>query len=67
MGKGIGYGNKRLEFTLVKSSNIPINTFSGSNVNTYPDLPFYKFIEGLVYNQGGDGELLLDVHTQVEA
>ena len=59
-GKGFGYGNKRFEFTLVKSSNITIIIFSGSNLNNQPYLPFYKSIKRLIYNQGDDGELLLD-------
>ena len=65
-GKGFGYCNKRTEFTLVKPSNITINTFSGSNLNTNPYLPFYKSIKRLIYNQGDDGELLLEILTQVE-
>ena len=57
--KGFGYGNKRFEFTFVKSSDTTINSFSGNNLNTNPDLPFYKSIKRLIYNQGDDGELLL--------
>ena len=66
MRKGFGYCNKRMEFTFVKSSNITINTFSGSNFNAYPYLPFCKSTKRLIYNQGDDGEILLDILTQVE-
>ena len=68
MGKGYGYGynNKPTEFTVVKSSNVTISTFNGTNLNAQPYLPFYKAIKRLIYNQGDDGELLLDILTQVE-
>ena len=66
MGRGYGYGTKRMEFTLVKSSNIAINTFSGSNLSTQPYLLFHKAIKRLIYNQGDDGELFLDILIQVE-
>ena len=66
IGKGFGYGNKRVEFTLVKSSNITISIFSGSNLNAQPYLIFYKSIKRLIYNQGSDGEQLLEILEGVE-
>ena len=66
MARGHGYGNKRIGFTLVKSSNIAISTFSGSNLSTQPYLLFHKTIKRLIYIQGDDGELLFDIPTQVE-
>ena len=66
MGKGFGLGNRRMEFPLVKSSNIIITNFSGSNRNAQPFLPLYKSIKRLIYNPGDDGELPFDILSQVE-
>ena len=65
-GYGYGYGNKRTEFTSFKSSNITISTLSGTNLNAQPYLQFYKAIKRLIHNQGDDGEMLLDILTQIE-
>ena len=66
MGRNYGYATKRNEFTLVKSSNIAIPTFSGSNLNSNPYLPWHKATRRLIYIQGEDGELLLVILTEVE-
>ena len=65
-GRNYGYANKRHAFKLVKSSNIAISAFSGSNLNNHPHLPFHKSMRRLIYNQGEDGDFLLDILTQVE-
>ena len=54
------------EFTLVKSSNISIQTFSGKNLNSNPYIPFNKSRKRLIYNQGADGEILLEILDEVE-
>ena len=41
-GKGFGLGSRRMEFTLIKSSNITITNFSGANLNTQPYLPLLQ-------------------------
>ena len=55
------------EFTLVKSSDIIIQTFSGKNPSNNPYLPFNKSLERLIYNQGADGERLLELLEEAEA
>ena len=54
------------EFILVKSNNILIQTFSGKNLNTNPYLPFNESLKRLIYNQGIDGERLLEILEEVE-
>ena len=54
------------EFSLVKSSNIIIQTFSGKNLHSSPYLPFNKSLRRLIYNQGADGEQLLEILDSVE-
>lgn len=54
------------EFTFVKSSNIVIRTFSGKNFNINPYMPFNKSLRRFIYNQGADGERLLEVPNGVE-
>ena len=49
ISKGFGHNGKRTEFTLVKSSNISISIFNGSNFNTHPYLFFYKAIKCRIY------------------
>ena len=62
-----GRGDDRSrEFSLVKSSNIIIQTFSGKNLNNNPYLPFNKSLKRLIYNQGADGEELLEILEGVE-
>ena len=65
IGRNYNY-NRKSDFIFVKSSNINIAKFNGANLNTYPYLPFYKSVRRLIYNQGEDGELLLDILTEVE-
>ena len=54
------------EFSLVKSSNIIIQVFSGKNLNNNPYLPFNKSLKRLIYNHGADGEQLLEILEGVE-
>ena len=65
-GRNFNNGSRKTDFILVKSSNITITTFSGSNLSSNPYLPFYKAIKRLIYNQGEGGELLLELLTEVE-
>ena len=62
-GKGEDRGR---EFILVKSNNIIIQTFSGKNLSSNPYLPFNKSLKRLTYNQGADGEHLLEILEEVE-
>ena len=57
---------KRSEFILVKSINITIPTFSGTNLSTSPHMLFYKAMRRLIYSQGEDGEMLLEVLDEIE-
>ena len=66
MGRNYGYNTRRNEFTLVKSSNIVIPAFSGADLNNYTYLPFHKSIGRFIYNQGEDGELLLELLIEIE-
>ena len=66
IGTGYNNGNRKTDFAMVKSSNITITAFSGSSLPSNPYLPFYKVVKRLIYNQGEDGELVLDILVQVE-
>ena len=66
IGRNCKNGNRKTNFVLVKSSNIIITTFSGSNLSSNPYLQFYKAVERLIYNQGEDGELALEILSQIE-
>ena len=65
-GRGFNNYHRKSEFVLVKSSNINIAKFTVANLITYPYLQFYKFIKRLMHNQGEDGELLIDIFTEIE-
>ena len=65
-GKSFSNYHRKPDFIMVKFSNINIAKFIGANLNTYPYLPFYKSVKRLIYNQGEDGELLLDILTELE-
>ena len=62
MDRNYGYNNRKQELMLVKSSNIAVTTFIGTNLTTNPYLLFYKTMGRLICNHGEDRELLLDLH-----
>ena len=47
-------------------SNIIIQVFSGQDLNSNPYRPFNKSLNRLIYNQGADGEQLLEILEGVE-
>ena len=65
IGRSCNNGNRKADFVLVKSSNSTITTFSGSNLSSNLYLPFYKAVKRLIYDQGEDGELPLEILTQI--
>ena len=65
-GGNYGHNGKRHEFMLVKASNSTVTTFTGINFTTNPYLQLYKAMRRLIYSQGGDGELLLELLTIIE-
>ena len=54
------------EFILSKSSSIIIQSFSGKSLSSNPYLPFNKYLKRLIYNQGAEGEQLLQILEGVE-
>ena len=65
-GDNYGQHTKRHEFMLVKASNITVTTFIGTNLTTNPCLQFYKVMRSLIYSQGVDGDVLLELLTTIE-
>ena len=46
IGRGYNNGNrKKTDFVLVKSRNIIITLFNGTNLSSSPYLPFYKAVK----------------------
>lgn len=58
---GGGFEDRGREFSLAKSSSIIIQPFSWKSLNSNPYMPFNNSLKRLVYNQGADGEQLLDI------
>lgn len=65
-GRNNVYITRRNGSILVKSNNVVVPTFSGSNLNSFFYLQFHKAIRRLIYNHGEDGELLFDILGGVE-
>ena len=63
---GWRFDDRGREFSLAKFSNIIIQTISGKNLHRNPYLPFNKSFKRLIYNQGVDGERLLEILEDIE-
>ena len=65
-GHNGGYNNRRSEFMLVKASNINVTIFIGTNLIANPYSQFYTSMRRLIYSQGEDDEVLLNMLTEIE-
>ena len=65
-GNNHSRNGRRSEFMPVKASNIAVTTFTGTNLHINPYLQFYNNMRRLIYSQGEDGELALNLLIEVE-